>query len=462
MTILMRAINRLAPLYDCWEKRVMRDLTKHLENSGDTGRATKETERPSVLVIAEAANPEWVSVPLVGWSMATALRDVADVHIVTQIRNREAFLRAGLVEDTDFTAIDTEKIANPAYKLSSVLRGGAGKGWTTLAAINAVVYPYFEHLIWRRFQARLKVGEFDLVHRVTPLSPTMQSPIAPKLKRIGVPFVVGPLNGGVPWPEGFDRERRKEREWLSYVRNAYKMLPGRGATLKAASAIIAGSRHTASEVPEAYADKIAYMPENGIDPARFNLKVSRYDKAPLRACFIGRFVPYKGPDMLLEAATPLLRAGRLHLDFIGDGPMRDDLEAQIARDGLGDAVTMHGWVAHEDLQTVAVQSSVLAFPSVREFGGGVVLEAMALGLVPLIVDYAGPGELVDEAVGFKTPIGSRADIIRDVRAALEKLISPNTDLAALGVAARERAFGRFAWSAKAAAIRQLYDDILSG
>lgn len=418
--------------------------------------------RPRVLAIAEAANPEWVSVPLVGWSQATALRAVADVHIVTQIRNRAAFLRAGMVEGQDFTAIDSEAVAAPLHRLSGLLRMGSGKGWTMATAIAALSYPYFERQLWKQFKDRLRAGEFDLVHRITPLSPTVQSPIAAKCRAAGVPFILGPLNGGVPWPPGFDAERRREREWLSYVRGAYKLLPWRGSTLAAASAILCGSRHTQGEIPARHAEKTVWLPENAIDPDRFNLVAKQALDLPLRGCFIGRLVPYKGPDMLLEAAAPLLRDGRLVLDIIGDGPMRAGLAAQAAELGVTTAVTFHGNLPHGEVQSVAARANLLTFPSIREFGGGVVLEAMALGVVPLVVDYAGPGELVDDTVGFKVPIGGRAQIVDGLRTRLEQIAANPAPLPALAAAARTRVQQDYTWDAKARRVAQVYDRVLGG
>lgn len=413
---------------------------------------------PRVLVIAEAANPEWVSVPLVGWSLAQALRGVADVHLVTQIRNRDAILRAGLVEGRDFTAIDSEALARPAWKLAQALRMGEGKGWTMVQAVNALSYPWFERLVWRRFGAEIRRGDWDIVHRVTPLSPTVASPLVPKVRAAGVPFVLGPLNGGVPWPAGFDAERRREREWLSYLRGAYRLLPGQRGTL-AADAILAGSRHTAGELPARVQGRCIYIPENAIDPARFWRQAAHaaagQDGGVLRACFIGRMVPYKGPDMLLEAAAPLLAAGRMVLDMVGDGPMLEGLRRDAA--GFGDAVRFHGWLDHEKVQDVAAGCSVLAFPSIREFGGGVVVEAMALGLVPLIVDYAGPGELVLPGTGVKVPIGPRDSIIAGVRAGLERLAADPAARAEMGAAARARVLALLTWQAKAAQVAEVYD-----
>ncbi|WGW04449.1 glycosyltransferase family 4 protein [Tropicibacter oceani] len=414
-------------------------------------------KRPRVLAIAEAANPEWVSVPLVGWSLATALRDVADVHIVTQVRNRDAFLRAGLREGSDFTAIDSEAFARPMWKLAERLRMGEGKGWTMVQAINAISYPHFERLVWKRFGDAITAGEYDVVHRITPLSPTISSSLAGKCAAAGVPFVLGPLNGGVPWPKGFEAERRAEKEWLSYIRSAYKLLPGRGATLRHASAVLAGSRHTAAEVARPGKDKIVYIPENGIDPARFNRCAA--PTGVLRGGFVGRLVPYKGPDMLIEAAAPLLRAGRMKLEIIGDGPMMPALKA-LAQ-GL-EGITFHGWKPHQEVQDILASCHLLTFPSIREFGGGVVLEAMALGVVPMIVDYAGPGELVTSEVGIKVPCGTRQEIAQGFAEALTALADDPGPLPAMAQAARDRVQSHFLWSAKARQVARVYDWVLAG
>jgi len=413
-----------------------------------------------VLAIAEAANPEWVSVPLVGWSLAQALREVADVHLVTQIRNRDAILRAGLVEGRDFTAIDSEAVARPLWTLAEKLRMGEGKGWTTLQAFNALIYPWFEHLIWKEFGNAIKAGEFDLVHRITPLSPTITSPIAKKVVKAGVPFVLGPLNGGVPWPSQFDAERRAEKEWLSYLRSAYKHLPGRASTLKHAATIIVGSRHTQSEVPAKHQGKTVYMPENGIDPARFNL-ASEPDGGVLRATFVGRLVPYKGADMLIEAAADLIGSGRMTLDIIGDGPMLNQLTEQANSLGCEKGLTFHKWIPHEQVQSILSRSHVLSFPSIREFGGGVVLEAMALGVVPVVVDYAGPGELVTRETGFKVPCGSRDEIIEGFRSTLSDVAENPARLGPVAENAKRLVQSQFLWSRKAEQVRRVYDRALA-
>jgi glycosyltransferase involved in cell wall biosynthesis len=412
--------------------------------------------RPRVLLIAEAANPEWVSVPLVGWSLARALAQVADVHVVTQVRNRDAFLRAGMVEGAEFTAIDSEALARPLWKLGSALSGGRG-GWTIQQAVATISYPYFERLVWQRFGAEIRAGHYDLVHRITPLSPVQQSPIAAKCRRAGVPFVLGPINGGVPWPKGFEAEMNREREWLSKVRGLYRALPGRRATLRA-DAILCGSRQTMRDIPAAHQGRVIYLPENAIDPARFNARTLHGGPGPMRACFIGRLVPLKGVDMLIAAAAPLLRNGQLVLDIIGDGDRMDSLRAQAAP--FGDAIIFHGWKDHAQVQDIAARCQVLAFPSIREFGGGVVLEAMALGLAPIVVDYAGPAELVTEETGWKVPITDRAGVIAGLTDRLTHCVTHPQDVAKKGAAAQARVQALFTWQQKAQQILSVYQWVM--
>jgi len=413
-------------------------------------------QRLRVLLIAEAANPEWVSVPLVGWNAAVALRGVADVHIVTQVRNRDAFLRQGLIEGTDFTAIDSEAIAAPFYRIAERLRGGAGKGWTTLTAIQSLTYPYFEHLVWKQFGKAITSGAFDIVHRVTPLSPTSPSSLAAKCRRANVPFILGPLNGGLPWPKGFNDARTKEKEWLSFIRSVYSLNPAIRSTYRNASAIIVGSRHTQSEV-DRYGTPTVYIPENGIDPLSFGAVC----KAPLadrkiKAIFVGRLVPYKGADVAIEACAEAMHAGHIELEIVGDGPEMDSLTRLVGDLEVSKQVTFSGWLPHSEVPSRLAAADILVFPSIREFGGGVVLEAMACGAVPIVVNYGGPGELVTDQTGFRIPLGSKSDLTRETKRIVDQLGASPDCLTGYATAARQRVLELYTWEEKAKQIQRVY------
>jgi glycosyltransferase involved in cell wall biosynthesis len=417
--------------------------------------------RPRVLVIAEAANPEWASVPLEGWSLSEALSRVADVHLVTQVRNREAIERLGWREGEQFTAIDSEAVAGPMFRFMERVRRVTRTGWTVTTALGALAYFHFEHLLWRRFAPRLAGGDFDLVHRVTPLSPTTPSLVAARCKRLGVPFVWGPINGGVPWPSAHRHVLRQEGEWLSYLRSGHKLLPGYRATRRSAAAILAGSVDAWHQL-RGYHDRCVYVPENGIDPARFRARADQAGGGPLRLAFVGRLVPYKGCDLVLDAAADLLRQGAATLDVIGDGPQLPQLRQKVADLGVGDRVRLDGWVAHTEVAERLARSQVFTFPSIREFGGAVVLEAMATGLVPIVVDYAGPAEHVTPETGYRIEVGPPAEIAARLRMVLESLAADPALRAAMAERARLRAETHYTWSAKAEQILQVYRWVLDG
>ena len=175
------------------------------------------TDRPSaiirVLLIAEACNPTWTSVPLVGYNIARALSARPDlkVTLISHIRNRAALQTDPLTRQADVHFIDNEWLASPLHKLASKLRGGQSLSWTIETAMAWPSYMVFEKTVARQFSRQLSTDTFDLIHRLTPLSPTMGSPLASLTE---IPMLMGPLNGGLPWPKDYPDLRHQEREWL--------------------------------------------------------------------------------------------------------------------------------------------------------------------------------------------------------------------------------------------------------
>jgi glycosyltransferase involved in cell wall biosynthesis len=415
-----------------------------------------------VLLIAEACNPTWTSVPLVGYNVARALAERPDLRIalVTHVRNREGLAGDPLLGSAEVHFLDTEWLARPVWQLSRLLRGGDGLAWTTDTALAWPSYVAFEDALFRQFGKRLERGEFDLIHRVTPLSPTIPSPLAGCTR---VPMLIGPLNGGLPWPREYPELRAREKEWLVPLRGFSRLLPWAAATWRHAAGVIAGSRHTAREVPRFFRGQRFYLPENGIDPARFPVAAAWPEPAGrFRFVFVGRLVPYKGADLVLEALAGSAALASTELHIVGDGPERAKLEAMAVHLGLADRVHFRGWLPQAEFGNELTHSHALVFPSLREFGGGVVLEAMAAGLPAVVADYGGPAELVTPETGVLLPMRPRAELVGALRSALEGLAGDPERCRHLGAAAARRVREEFTWSAKAATLVGMYREVLGG
>jgi glycosyltransferase involved in cell wall biosynthesis len=85
---------------------------------------------------------------------------------------------------------------------------------------------------------------------------------------------------------------------------------------------------------------------------------------------------------------------------------------------------------------------------------------MALGLVPIVVDYGGPAESTTADTGFLVPLGNRAEIVAGFRRRLESIVADPRQLAGMSARARGRAHQSFAWAAKAACVVEVYRWVL--
>ena len=198
--------------------------------------------------------------PLVGWSHYHALTQLVDTHLVTRNWNRPALDRAGLVEGRDYTAFNTDWLIDPVSKLVHRI-SGPSKGYAMLTALTTPAYLVMEQQIWRQFGAALRAGEYDLVHRITPLSAPVPSLLAARCRRLGIPFILGPLNGGLPWPKEFPTLQRQEGEFLSRLRGLYRLVPGYRVTRDAAAAIMVGGASAMADLPQKWRRKAIYVPE---------------------------------------------------------------------------------------------------------------------------------------------------------------------------------------------------------
>lgn len=179
---------------------------------------------------------------------------------------------------------------------------------------------------------------------------------------------------------------------------------------ESASAVVCASRFAAADFVH-WNHKVKVIPL-GVD--QMFAAHSRIARESQTVIFVGRLSPEKSPDLVVDACQLLSRRGRpVRLVFVGDGPMRSDLELRAK--GLD--VHFLGYV--RDRTRIAEQLSqatVCVAPSSYETFGLSIVESLACG-TPVVVPSVGAGQEIVTArcgaVADPTP-GDFADAIEEI------------------------------------------------
>jgi len=168
---------------------------------------------------------------------------------------------------------------------------------------------------------------------------------------------------------------------------------------------------------------------------------------------VGRFDPEKNHLDLLPALESLPRAVLL---LAGEGPLRDELEAAVARRRLKGRVRFLGF--RRDVPALLEAADAFVFASVREGMPIVLLEAMAAGLPIVANRIMGNREVVaDGETGYLVP-PRRPDLFAE---ALCRLFADRERARAMGLAGRLRLERQFTLARTLARLEDVYDDLLS-
>jgi glycosyltransferase involved in cell wall biosynthesis len=338
---------------------------------------------------------------------------------------------------TQRQTLELARRLNPARFQVEIWTLAAGDGFAPLArryglpVINLARSKQVGPLALARLGRRLLHQPPDVLLPLTVV-PNIWGRVLGRVAR--VPLIVGNCRGG-----GAPRRQHERCLW------------------PLAHHIVCNSQALKSVLTKSYgvpAARLTIIP-NGVDTEYFQ-PATALANGPPRLLYIGRLVPDKDPDTLLQAFQLTIRAHPdAELWLVGEGPRQAALQELAFRHSLSARVRFIP--PTDDLLPVLQQATFMVLSSRTEALPNVVLEAMAAGLPVVATRVGGVPELVDPGVtGWLVPPGDAPALA----AALGQALADPEARQAMGRTARQRAINDFSLEAMARRYESVLDRLL--
>jgi glycosyltransferase involved in cell wall biosynthesis len=139
-------------------------------------------------------------------------------------------------------------------------------------------------------------------------------------------------------------------------------------------------------------------------------------KTPLRILYAGRPIYWKGLHFVIQAYSHVLqKCADIEFNVLGPGS-NEWAKTVAAKHGVLNKINWLGKVDASTLEHLYKTSDILTFPSLREAGGAVALEALSYSLPVLCLDLGGPCQIVNNEWGIVvvTQNKTQSDLVKDI------------------------------------------------
>ena len=195
--------------------------------------------------------------------------------------------------------------------------------------------------------------------------------------------LIGALAGRAPLVVTAHGRDVRNVGWLPGIRAATRFVASRAASIIAVSDYLC--RELEAKVPEARGK--TEVVDSGVDLERFTVQPG--PEGPPRYLCIGSLIQRKNVARLASAFE---RLGEGTLTFVGDGPLREQLEGRPG-------IELMGALEYDRIPAQIAAAHVVCQPSLIEPFGQAVLEAMACGRSVVATRIGGPPEFVPPEAG---------------------------------------------------------------
>lgn len=408
--------------------------------------------RPKVLVSAYACEPHKGSEPGVGWNWAKQISKFAEVWVITRANNRrviEEALKDHPEPNLHFIYVDLPKWMRIWKK------GQRG--------VHLYYYLWQIFVFLKARKLHKNIG-FDLVHHLTFGVYSCPSFIS----LLPVPFVWGPIGGVDEVPKSLrgilgirgilyelfrDINHKARFNFDPFVRN----------TLKRSKVVLCRTKQTCKYISKlCNPEKVKIMSETGFSSIEaLNKEITEPDSC-VKIFSAGRLIALKGFFLTVKAFAKFHNNYENSLlEIAGAGYDMNRLKRMVKKEGIIQCTKFLNHINRKEVITHLESCSTLIYPSLREGGAWIIMEAMAVGRPIVCLDYSGIGEMVTDECGIKVEPITCEQTIDDLADAL-RVLAINPELRGkMGKAGRMRVAAHFTWEKKGEFIKNIYASILN-